>query len=77
MQMDFPWHHMHMECNHHCGITEMEENNSNLCDTFKTFAKAALSVCVCVCVCFGWGLFAESFLCAQHASGLNSASNSS
>lgn len=66
--MDFPWHRMHMECNHHCGMTEMEENNDNLCDTFKTFAKAAL-----VCVV----LFAESFLCAQHAFRLNSASNSS
>lgn len=66
--MDFPWHHMHMECNHHCGITEMEENNDNLCDTFKTFAMAAL-----VCVV----LFAEAFLCTQHAFRLISASNSS
>ncbi len=57
---------MHMECNHHCGITEMEENNDNLCDTFKTFARAA-----CVCMV----LFAESLLCAQRAFGLNSASN--
>jgi len=60
--MDFPWHHMHMECNHHCGITEMEENNSNLCDTFKTFAKAALSVCVCVCVLGGGYLQSHSFV---------------